>query len=382
MSDAIRLVDIHAQHAEIRAELDAALREVVDSGAFVLGPFATAFEEEYGAFLGVPHVVACNSGTDALMLAADIVRAKRGPGSVVTTPFTFFATAEAMVQSGHTVVFADIEEASFNLDPAAVAAAVTTDTVAIVPVHLYGQCSDIDAIAKAAPNAMIIEDAAQAVGATLGAEPADKRGSRPAGALGDMAAFSFYPTKNLGALGDAGAFTTADAELAALARSFRAHGEQRAEGTRTYHYERIGRNSRMDGFQAATLRVKLRKLPEWEERRQANARFYDEALAGIDGVVTPPHAVEGRHAYHQYAIRAQRRDDLVRHLGDAGIESRIFYPEPLHLMPALAALGCREGQFPVAEQACREVLSLPVQPHLAPGAIERVAQAVRSFYGE
>jgi dTDP-4-amino-4,6-dideoxygalactose transaminase len=196
-----------------------------------------------------------------------------------------------------------------------------------------------------------------------------------------MAGFSFYPTKNLGALGDAGAFTSGDPELAALARSLRAHGEQKSEGARTYHYERMGRNSRMAGFQAATLRVKLRKLREWDERRFANARFYDEALEAVDGVVAPPQAVEGRHVYHQYAIRAQRRDELARHLAEAGIESRVFYPEALHLAPALASLGYREGQFPVAEQACREVLSLPVQPHLAEGALEQVVKAVRMFYG-
>jgi len=373
MTDAIRLVDIHAQHAEIRSELDAALQEVVQSGAFVLGPQAAAFEQEFAEYLGVPYAVACNSGTDALILAADIVRELRGAGSIVTTPFTFFATAEAMAQAGHKVVFADIEAGSFNLDPAAVTAAVTSETVAVVPVHLYGQCADIDAVRRAAPQAMIIEDAAQAVGASLQ--------GRPAGALGDMAAFSFYPTKNLGALGDAGAFTSADSELAALARSLRAHGEQKSEGARTYHYERMGRNSRMAGFQAATLRVKLRKLREWDERRFANARFYDEALADVDGVVTPPHAVEGQHVYHQYAIRASKRDALVAHLTEANIESRVFYPEALHLTPALASLGYREGQFPVAEQACREVMSLPVQPHLPDGGRERVVAAVRSFYG-
>ena len=373
MTDAIRLVDIHAQHAEIRSELEAALHAVVDSGAFVLGPEAAAFESEFAAHLGVPHAVACNSGTDALVLAGDIVRERCGCGEVVTTPFTFFATAEAMVQAGHKVVFADIEAHSFNLDPDAVAAAVTGDTVAVVPVHLYGQCADIDAVRKAAPGKMIVEDAAQAIGASL-------RG-QPAGGLGDMAGFSFYPTKNLGALGDAGAFTSTDPELAALARSLRAHGEQKSEGARTYHYERMGRNSRMAGFQAATLRIKLRKLNEWDERRFANARYYDEALADVEGIVAPPHAVEGRHVYHQYAVRAQRRDDLVQHLADAGIESRVFYPEALHLTPALAELGCREGQFPVAEQACREVMSLPVQPHLPQGACERVVEAVRSFYG-
>jgi dTDP-4-amino-4,6-dideoxygalactose transaminase len=372
----IRLVDIHAQHTEVRSELEAALMGVLDSGAFVLGPAAASFEVEFAAQLGVPHAVACNSGTDALMIAADIVRESRGPGIVITTPFTFFATVEAVLQAGHKVALADIETESFNLDPAAVAAAVTPQTVAVMPVHLYGRCADIDALSAAvsgASGAMIIEDAAQAVGAT------SKKG--PAGGLGDVAGFSFYPTKNLGALGDAGAITTTHAEYAALARSLRAHGEQKSEGARTYHYERIGRNSRMDGFQAAALRVKLRKLPQWTDRRIANARFYDAALAGIDGLRLPPPPAEGeRHVYHQYAVRAEHRDDLAAALAESGIETRVFYPEPLHLTPALAHLGCKEGQFPVAEQAAREVLSLPVHPHLSHEECERVAETVRCFY--
>jgi len=373
MTDAIRLVDIHAQNSEVRAEIDAALREVLDFGAFVLGPIAASFEEEFGAYLDVPHVVACNSGTDALMLAGDIVREQRGPGTIVTSPFTFFATVEALLQAGHDVAFADIAADSFNLDPAAVGAAVDSKTVAIAPIHLYGRCADIEAIRAAAPAAMIIEDAAQAVGATSG--------ERSAGGLGHIAAFSFYPTKNLGAMGDAGALTTTDAGIDAAARSFRAHGEVKSEGGRSYHYERIGRNSRMDGFQAAALRVKLARLPEWTDRRIANARFYDDALAGIDGVTPPPPVPEGRHVYHQYAIRAQRRDKLSEHLQGLGIETRVFYPEPLHLTPALAHLGGKPGQFPVAETAAAEVLSLPVHPHLQSGARVRVVEAIRSFYG-
>jgi len=373
MSDAIHLVDIHAQNAEIRQEVDEALREVVDFGAFVLGPMAAAFEDEFSDYLGVAHAVACNSGTDALMLACDVVREMAGPGQIITTPFTFFATAEAIIQAGHEIVFADIDADTFTLDADAVAAALKPETVAVMPVHLYGQCADIDSLMAAAPETMIIEDAAQAVGAV------DKK--RAAGGLGHLAGFSFYPTKNLGAMGDAGALTTDDDNLAELARSFRAHGEQKAEGARTYHYERIGRNSRMDGFQAAVLRIKLKKLPEWHEKRIANARFYDEALAAIDGITAPPHALHGRHVYHQYAPRAARRDELVAHLQENGIQTRVFYPEPLHLAPALAELGGREGQFPVAEQAAREVLSLPVHPHLDVADRERVVDQIRAFYG-
>ncbi|MEM8885061.1 MAG: DegT/DnrJ/EryC1/StrS family aminotransferase [Planctomycetota bacterium] len=373
MSDPIRLVDLHAQNAQVRAEVDAALKEVVDLGAFILGPMAASFEEEFARYLDVQHTITCNSGTDALLIAGDIVKESVGAGEAITSPFTFFATAESLLQSGHEVVFADIEEDSFNLDPQAVAAALTPETVAVVPVHLYGRCADIDAIKAAAPNKVILEDAAQAVGATYK--------GRAAGGLGHIGGFSFYPTKNLSAMGDAGALTTNDDGFAALARSFRAHGEQKSEGARTYHYERVGRNSRMDGFQAAVLRIKLRKLPDWHDMRVANARFYDEALAGIDGCVTPPAPAEGKHVYHQYVIRAQRRDELSAHLQERGIETRVFYPEPLHLAPALAELGGRKGQFPVAEKAAAEALSLPVQPHLASGARERVVDEIRAFYG-
>ncbi|MHC4938618.1 MAG: DegT/DnrJ/EryC1/StrS family aminotransferase [Planctomycetota bacterium] len=372
MSDAIHLVDIHAQNAEIRAEIDEALKEVIDFGAFVLGPMAASFEDEFAQYLGVKHAVACNSGTDALMLACDVVRETAGTGQIITTPFTFFATAEAIIQAGHEVVFADIDADTFNLDPDAVAAALKPETVAVMPVHLYGQCADVGSIMAAAPETMIIEDAAQAVGAS--------RNRCAAGGLGHIAGFSFYPTKNLAAMGDAGAITTDDENLAELARSFRAHGEQKAVGARTYHYERIGRNSRMDGFQAAVLRLKLKKLPEWHEKRIANARFYDEWLEDIDGITPPPAPKHGRHVYHQYAPRAERRDALVAHLQESGIHTRVFYPEPLHLAPALAELGCKEGQFPEAERASREVLSLPVHPHLSEDDRERVVEQIRVFY--
>ena len=369
MADPVRMVDLHAQHADVNDELQAAVAEVFSSGAFVLGPFAQRFEEAFANRLGVKHAIGVNSGTDALILALDAVRHRRGKGKVVTTPFTFFATAEAILLAGHEVVFADIEEDTYNLDPAAANAAADGDgTVAIMPVHIFGQCADWD---RYTTDVDLIEDAAQAVGATYG--------DRPAGGLGLIAGYSFYVTKNLGAAGDAGAMTTNDDEMNALLRSLRAHGEVKVPDGRSYHYERVGRNSRLDGIQAAVLGVKLKKFDEWQERREGNAAIYNEAFAGLDGVVIPQ-ATTGRHVYHQYVIRCEKRDGLKDHLQERGIETRVFYPEPLHVQPAMQDLGFSEGQFPVAEKACREVLSLPVQAHLTEEARERVIDSVRSFY--
>jgi len=370
MADPIQLVDIAQQHADVEGEIRDAIRAVFDQGAFVLGKYAAEFEQAYGSMLGVAHTVGCNSGTDALILALDAVRVRRGAGAVVTTPFTFFATAEAILQAGHELVFADIEADSFNLDPQAARAAVTAKTVAIMPVHIFGQCADVDALDGL--DVDIVEDAAQAVGATYK--------ERPAGGLGLAAGFSFYVTKNLGAVGDAGAVTTNDPDVAKLVRSLRAHGEVRIAGGRSYHHEHVGRNSRLDGLQAAVLLVKLSRFAQWQAAREANAAFYDEALADIDGIRTPPRTVEGRHVYHQYAVRAKRRDDLVAHLGGRGIGTRVFYPEGLHVQPALSDLGFRAGQFPVTEAACLEVMSLPVHGHLSDADRDRVVTAVRDFY--
>jgi dTDP-4-amino-4,6-dideoxygalactose transaminase len=369
MVEPVRMVDLAAQHAEVRAELDAAVKQVVDAGAFVLGPHAERFETNFSQWLGVDHAIGVNSGTDALVLALDAVRYRRGPGKVVTTPFTFFATAEAILLAQHELVFADIEPATCNLDPAA-ANAAADGAVAIMPVHIFGQCADMDAYDASGLD--LIEDAAQAVGATYK--------GRPAGGLGLAAGFSFYVTKNLGAAGDAGAITTNDAETAALLRSLRAHGEVRLADGRSYHYERVGRNSRLDGIQAAVLAVKLNKLDEWQAQREEHAAFYDQAFAELDGVTSPGRSEGSRHVFHQYVIRAERRDALRDHLTQHQIQTRVFYPEPLHLQPALSEFGFREGQFPVAEQACREVLSLPVQAHIGSTGRERVVDAVRSFY--
>jgi len=366
----VQLVDVKSQHEEIRKEIDAAIREVFDSGAFVLGPHVERFERAFAAATGAKHAIGVNSGTDALIIALEVVRHRAGAGEVITSPFTFFATAEAVLLAGHALRFADIDAQSFNLSPEAVHAAAGPKTVAVMPVHLYGRCADVDALRV--QTAALIEDAAQAIGATY-------RG-RAAGTLGDLAGFSFYVTKNLGAVGDAGAVTTGDDAAAALTRSLRAHGEVRGEGSRTYHYERLGRNSRLDAIQAAVLSVKLGRLEAWQARREENAQFYDETLRGIDGIVPPPRPAEGRHVYHQYVVRAARRDDLRAHLARDGIQSNVFYPQPLHLQPALAHLGFKAGQFPVAEAAAAEVLALPVHAHLTAADRERVASSVRSFY--
>ena len=366
----IGLVDIREQHAEVRDAFFAKLNELFDAGAFVLGRYVEEFEAAFSGAIGVGHAVGVNSGTDALLIALDIVRLRHGPGEVITTPFTFFATVESILQAGHRVRFADIEEESFNLSPPAVQAAAGPETVAVMPVHLFGRCADMDALRVG--DVPLIEDAAQAMGATYKA--------RPAGALGMAAGFSFYPTKNLGGAGDAGALTTDDDEVAALARSLRAHGEARGDGGRTYHYERLGRNSRLDGIQAALLTVKLERWAAWQEQRDKNALFYDEALAGIDGLRTPPRTEHGRHVYHQYAIRSDRRDGLRAHLAGEEILTNVFYPQPLHTQPALRELGLEEGQFPEAERATREVLSLPVHAHLAQSDLERVVAAIRAFH--
>ena len=366
----IHLVDLQAQMRALRGEIDAAIKEVLDGCGFILGQTVAGFEEALARAAGAAHAIGVNSGTDALLLALKALRRERGGGEVITTPFTFFATAEAILHAGLDLRFADIERDSFNLDPVAVRAAVDSNTVAVLPVHLYGACADMDAFA--ALDLGVVEDAAQAIGATYK--------EHRAGSLGHAAAFSFYPTKNLGAAGDAGAVTTNDDALAARVRSLRAHGEVRAEGSRSYRYEEIGYNSRLDALQAAILSVKLRHLESWQARRNENAAYYGEALGGLSGVVPPPPARFGEHVYHQYVIRAERRDALAAHLAAEGVGTRTFYPEPLHLTPALRHLGLGAGAFPEAEAAASEVLSIPVHEHLSESQREHIASAVRAFY--
>ncbi len=372
------MLDLSAETADVRGELDAAWARVLDSGQFVLGPEVEAFEAEAAAYLGVPHAVGLNSGTDALLLALRALDV--GPGDeVITTPFSFFATSETILTVGATPVFVDLAPGTFLLDPEAAAAAVTPRTRALLPVHLYGELAPTTALRRLADarGLFVVEDAAQAIGARYAApcracpDPercaADAPVGRAAGALGDAAAFSFYPTKNLGALGDGGLLTTGDAHVAARVRRLRNHGSERR-----YHHEELGVNSRLDALQAAVLRAKLPRLEGWTAARRAVASRYDAALAGIDGL-TPPTATPG-HVYHQYTVRIAggRRDAVAEALRRSGIATMIYYPHTLERYG-----GRVVDDLPHAHAAAAEALSLPVFPTLGSDAQDRVVDALR-----
>ncbi len=363
----VPLLDLTRYGAELDDEIARAVAEVFRTGRFVLGPANEDFEAALAKFLGARHVVGVSSGTDALLAA--LMALEIGPGDeVVTSPFSFFASAGVVARLGARPVFVDIEPATFNLDPSRLEAALTPRTKAIQPVHLYGQCADMDPILEVASRRGIpvLEDACQAIGASY-------RG-RAAGTLGAMGAFSFYPTKNLGAAGDAGAVATGDDRLAAALRSLRVHGS-----SATYLHDRVGGNFRLDALQAAVLGVKLTRLPAWNERRRAIAKRYDACFAGAAaaGRLTVPVEAPGRrHAYHQYVVRVPDRDGVRRRLSERGVASSVFYPVPLHLQTCFRDLGGRPGDFPEAERAAGEVLAIPVFPELTDAEVERVADAV------
>jgi dTDP-4-amino-4,6-dideoxygalactose transaminase len=369
---AVPLLNLRAQHDEIRAEIREAVERVVESQQFVLGPEVKEFERRLAEYCGVGHAIGCASGSDALLLA--LKAAGIGPGDeVITTPYTFFATAGAIVHAGARPVFADIEPVSFNLDPARFedAAIQHPQARAVIPVHLFGACAQMEAIGDVARRRriVVIEDAAQAVGA-------EHKGAR-AGTLGAVACFSFFPTKNLGAYGDGGALTTGDADLAEGLRRLRVHG-----APERYHYKEVGYNSRLDALQAAVLTVKLRHLDAWTAARQRNADLYRQRLAGAGLPIVLPSTQpwQSRHVYHQFTIRAARRDALRDFLAAQGIGSEVYYPKPLHLQECFAGLGYRAGDFPEAERLASEALALPVHSELQEGDIEAVAEAVRRFY--
>lgn len=362
----IPFLDLKAQYAGIKAEIDAAVLHVLASSQYVLGPEVAAFESEFAAFCDAPLGVAVNSGTSALHLA--LLAAGIGPGcEVVTTPHTFVATVAAIVYSGAKPVFADIDPVSMTIDPQAVARAISPATRAIIPVHLYGQCADMDPILDMARERgiCVIEDACQAHGAQYK--------GRPAGSMGDMACFSFYPGKNLGAYGEGGMVTTGNPEFARTLRMLRDWGAERK-----YHHVLKGYNYRMEGIQGAILRVKLRHLPAWTDSRRAVAAVYDRLLAG--SAVSPPVELPGhRHVYHVYAVRSPERDALQAHLTERGVGTGIHYPIPVHLLPAYADLGHGPGSFPVTEKAASEVLSLPMYPELPLDMAGAAAKHVREF---
>jgi len=372
----VPLLDLTGQYRGIADAVRDAVQEVIEEQRFILGPVVDRFEAEVAAYLGVEHAVGCASGTDALLLGLRALGVERGD-EVVTSPFTFFATAGAIHNVGARPVFADIEPAGFNLDPAAAEAAFGERTRVVVPVHLFGQMAEMEAFRALGDRrgVAVLEDAAQAIGARRRLE--DGRWIT-AGTLGDACAFSFFPTKNLGAFGDAGMTVTGDEATAERLRKLRVHG-----GRQMYHHEEVGYNSRLDALQAAVLSAKLPHLAGWSARRREHAAFYDEALAGLDGVSTPALLPGNESIYNQYTLRVHggRRDELAAHLRERGVGSSVYYPVPLHMQECFEYLGYREGQFPESERAAREVLSIPVFPELTEAQREHVAASIRGFFG-
>jgi dTDP-4-amino-4,6-dideoxygalactose transaminase len=378
----IPMLDLRRQFARIRTEVMQAIESVCESQYFILGEQVAGFEREAASFLGAQQGVGCASGTDALWLALLAVGVE--PGDVVaTTPFTFFATVSSIVRAGARPVLADVDAGTLNLDPAQVERKLQAGgrMRAVLPVHLYGQCADMDAFKRLAGeyDFKIVEDAAQAFGA--------KWDGQHAGALGDAAAFSFYPTKNLSAYGDAGCVTTCDEATAERAIMLRNHGMRQR-----YLHEAIGANSRLDAIQGAVLRVKLKYIDQWNQARRERAAIYDRLLAesGLQGkadTVSKENPVrllttrpEAYHIYHQYVVRTYRRDELRQFLADRKIGTEVYYPIPLHLQPCFAYLGYKKGDLPVAEQAAEEVLALPVFPELTEDEQKRVVAAIAEFY--
>jgi len=370
---AVPILNLKAQYAGIRSRIDEAVRTVLESGHFVLGPSVAALEEELGAFLGVARAVTMASGTDALHLSLRALGV--GAGDLVLVPaFTFVATAMAVSYVGARPVFADIEPGTFNLDPHRAAEYlagngpgphIAAHVKAMIPVHLYGQPADMEPLlALARSHGMaVIEDAAQAIGATY-------HGKR-LGGLGDVGCFSFYPTKNLGAMGDGGLATTQDQTLGDHLRRLRVYG-----GSQPYLHEELGFNSRLDEIQAAVLRVKLEFLGEWTARRQAIAARYRAGLAGL-GLTLPSERADSTHVYHQFAIRVPDRDAVRGRMAERGVQTAVYYPRPLHLQPMYRDLGYGKGDFPEAERAAREVLCLPMYPELTDAQVDEVVEACR-----
>jgi len=363
VKSAIPMVDPGAEYRLMKAELDAAVLRVLASGRYILGPEGEAFEREIAAYVGAPHAVGCNSGTDALHLP--LAASGIGPGDEVIVPaFTFFATAEAVSYTGAKPVFADVDTGTFNLDIKSFRKSISPRTKAVIAVHLFGQCAALDEIAEICKekNLLLIEDCAQAIGA-------DYDGRR-AGSWGEFGGYSFYPTKNLGAAGDAGLITARKAEDAQLLRSLRHHGSRQ-----TYLHDRVGWNSRLDELQAAILRVKLRRLEQFIEARRKVAAGYRKRLAGAPLELPAEHG-RGRHVYHQFTVRSAKRDAIREALAKDGIASSIFYPVALHRQPVYEAANAGVS-LPNAEAAAKTVLSLPINPLIDEPALDRICERVR-----
>lgn len=360
----IPILDLRSQHRAIRAHLLEAIESVLDSGHYIMGPNVEGFEGDFARYLGIKHALGLNSGTDALHLALRALDI--GPGDeVITTTFSFIATAEAISIVGATPVFVDIDPETWQIDAAAIEAAITPRTRAVIPVHLYGSPAPMGRIMQIAQahGIDVIEDCAQSVAAAID--------GKKTGTFGTIAAFSFFPSKNLGACGDGGAIVTDRDDLAERVRALRAHG-----GRKKYYHEEVGLNSRLDEIQAAILRVKLRYLEAWTASRRAIAARYNEGFAQSDGIRRPLEERGCYNVYHQYTIAVAERNALQERLRDAGIATAVYYPMPIHLQPAYAMLGGKEGDLPFAEAASKSVLSLPVSPDMAASDQDRVIETV------
>jgi dTDP-4-amino-4,6-dideoxygalactose transaminase len=365
MPTKVPFLDLWSQHFPLMGEFNQAIQEVIESSAFAGGRFVAAFEEDFAAYCNIPYAIGVGSGTEALWLS--LLACGVGAGDeVITVPSTFMATAEAITHCGARPVFVDVDECTYTMNPDALKPALTAKTKAIIPVHLFGQPADMDPILDfgRTQGLHVIEDACQAHGATY-------KGKR-VGTFGDTACFSFYPGKNLGAFGEAGAIVTSSTELAEKIRILRDHGQERK-----YFHSLVGWNCRMDGIQAAVLRIKLRQLEAANQRRRNHAAQYDRGFKEFEGVVTPAQAAYARHVYHIYAIRVGNRDETIRSLTDQGIATGIHYPVPVHLQEAYQTLGYTRASFPIAERCAAEFVSLPMYPELTQSQIERVIEGVK-----
>lgn len=367
----VPLLDLRAQHATIRDEIVPAMMDIVESQLFILGAPVERLEQQVAELSHTKYAVGCASGTDALLLALRALDI--GPGDeVITTPFTFFATAGTIHNVGATAVFVDIDPRTYNILPDAAGSARTSKTKAVVPVDLFGQIAPIEQVMAALPGVPMIEDAAQ----TIGARRSIDGEWRMAGEAATIGTFSFFPSKNLGGYGDGGMMVTQDERLATRLRRLRMHG-----GAKQYFHDEVGFNSRLDALQAAILSAKLPHLAAWSAKRRENAAYYDAAFAELPDVVTPYVEPANESIFNQYTIRVDRRDELQAFLKERGIGSAIYYPLPLHLQPCFSYLGYREGQCPEAEKAAKQVLSLPIYPELTRSQLDEVIDAVRAFYG-
>jgi dTDP-4-amino-4,6-dideoxygalactose transaminase len=375
MQPKIPLLDLNAQFETLAGEIQAAVSRVLNSQQFILGPEVRELERELAVYCQCAEAVGCASGSDAILLA--LMACGIGPGDeVITTPFSFFASAGSIVRLGAKPVFVDIDEATFNIAPDLIEPAVTKRTKVVLPVHLFGQCAEMERINEvaAAHEIAVVEDAAQAIGA-------EYKGRR-AGSLGSVGCFSFYPSKNLGGAGDGGLLTTGDPEIARSLRDLRSHGARKK-----YHHDRVGINSRLDSLQAAILRVKLPYVNQWAQARRDNAKRYrtlfeESGLAISENVRLPQENEDAVHVYNQFVIRARDRDKLRSYLAEKGIGTEVYYPLPLHLQPCFKDLGYKAGDFPESERAAQEALAIPIYPELGEAAQRRVVDMIALFYGQ